>query len=442
MTSGLVGASLLVLAGAVACGDGKAAPGSMIAEQPTMFGGQAAGGSPSMAMAGSHVSSGGALDLIPTAGTPNDSTSGQAGVGGGCAATFVQAKLKTLAMFVMLDQSGSMREIVDQAKMVTRWQAVTTAFGSFVQNPATADFPVGLQYFGLPMTGSGSGGSGGGAATGGAAAGGAAAGGAAAGTGGGAIGFPGGPGGPGGVNGNVSCTVSDYAVPEVPIEPLAMNSQAIIASMAAHSPATTTPTLPAVQGGIQFASKYQTDHPDYKVVLVLATDGEPSGCNSTLANVVDAATMGLNGMPSIQTYVIGVGNNLSNLDAIAMAGGTQHAFLVSDGNVQQDLLMALTAIRGSEVPCEYSVPVPSTGKDLDFGKVNVQYTPTNGTAQVMQKVENAAACPASGNFWYYDNNAAPTQIKLCENSCKQLTGGGTGKVDIVLDCKETIVKPT
>jgi hypothetical protein len=235
--------------------------------------------------------------------------------------------------------------------------------------------------------------------------------------------------------------VSDYAKAEVPIAPLAMNAKAITDSMAAHAPLTTTPTLPAVQGGIQFVAQYQMEHPDHKVVLVLATDGEPSGCDSTLDNVTGAAAMGLSGTPSIRTYVIGVGDNLTNLDAIAKAGGTEHAFLVSDGNVQQDLLKALTAIQGADVPCEYSVPVPMTGKEIDFGKVNVQYSPTTGTSQVLQKVNTVADCVAGSKLWYYDNNAAPTQIVLCEDTCEQLTTAGAGKVEIVLDCKETVVKP-
>jgi len=33
-----------------------------------------------------------------------------------------------------------------------------------------------------------------------------------------------------------------------------------------------------------------------------------------------------------------VGDNLTNLDAIAVAGGTKHAFLIGDANVQPELL--------------------------------------------------------------------------------------------------------
>lgn len=422
----LVSVWLLALAGPTACSgikddaNGSTTEGSITAA--TNAGGAAAAGSaPVLTMAG--MTAGPGLDLGGTGGSAGAPAT-QGGSGGACAASYVQAKVKTLAMFVMLDQSKSMDQVVDAATMTSRWDAVTTAFAAFVNNPVTADFPVGLQYFGLPQSTS-SGGAGGGGGSGGMGGGGR-----------GPVGIPG-----GGPLGNVSCVVSDYAQPEVPIAPLAMNAKAITDSMAAHAPLTTTPTLPAVQGGIQFVAKYAMEHPDHKVVLVLATDGEPSGCDSTLDNVTAAAAMGLSGMPSIRTYVIGVGDNLSNLDAIAKAGGTEHAFLVSDGNVQQDLLKALTAIQGADVPCEYSVPVPMTGKEIDFGKVNVQYSPTTGTSQVLQKVNTVADCVAGSKLWYYDNNAAPTQIVLCEDTCEQLTTAGAGKVEIVLDCKETVVKP-
>lgn len=431
MASMLVSVSCLALVGPTACSgvkddsNGSTINGSTTAA--TNAGGAATAGSgPVFMVAGTPAGPG--LDLGGMGGSAGPPMS-QGGVGGGCAASYVQAKVKTLAMFVMLDQSQSMDKVVDSVTKARRWDAVTSAFAAFVNDPATAEFPVGLQYFGLPLD-SGSGGS------------------SSAGTGGAGMGGGGRgpgmmPGGnpPGGLFADVTCAVSDYAKAEVPIAPLAMNAKAITDSMAAHGPRTSTPTLPAVQGGIEFVVKYQMEHPDHKVVLVLATDGEPSGCGSTPDNVTAAAAMGLSGTPSIRTYVIGVGDNLTNLDAIAKAGGTEHAFLVSDGAVQQDLLKALTAIQGADVPCEYSVPVPMTGKEIDFGKVNVQYSPTTGTSQVLQKVNTVADCVAGSKLWYYDNNAAPTQIVLCEDTCEQLTTVGAGKVEIVLDCKETVVKP-
>ena len=43
----------------------------------------------------------------------------------------------------LVDQSKSMDQVVDSTNMMTRWDAVTGAFASFVSNPATAEIPVG-----------------------------------------------------------------------------------------------------------------------------------------------------------------------------------------------------------------------------------------------------------------------------------------------------------
>jgi hypothetical protein len=308
-------------------------------------------------------------------------------------------------MFIMLDQSRSMDEIVDEAAMTTRWTAVTSALNAFMMNPAAGSIPVGLQYFGLPVApDEGQGGR------------------------------------QGGGRNSSSCTVSDYAKPDVPIAPLSTNAGPIADSIARHAPLTNTPTLPAVQGGVQFVASYAADHPEYKVVLVLATDGEPSGCGSDLDTVSAAAVAGLTGMPSVETYVIGVGDNLTNLNAIAAAGGTKQAFLVSDANVQQDLITALTAIQGAVLPCQYSVPLPNAGKAVDFGKVNVQFTAGGGVMQEFHKVASMADCAAGGNLWYYDDNNAPKEILLCPDTCTAVTGDPSAKVNVVLDCKQTVVQ--
>ena len=120
MAWGLVGVSLLAFAASTACSGDKTSDGSTIGNSTPSGGMVGSGGATTSGGAtvatGGPIASGGALQLIPVGGTTGDETpighSGT-GVGGGCAATFVQAKVKTLAMFIMLDQSKSMDQIVD-----------------------------------------------------------------------------------------------------------------------------------------------------------------------------------------------------------------------------------------------------------------------------------------------------------------------------------------
>ena len=82
-------------------------------------------------------------------------------------------------------------------------------------------------------------------------------------------------------------------------------------------------------------------------VLVLATDGDPTECDTSISGIDAIAASGVSMSPKISTFVIGVGSSLSNLNSIAMAGGTQQAFLVdTGGNVNQQFLAAMNAIRG------------------------------------------------------------------------------------------------
>src|SRR5262249_46620595 len=130
-----------------------------------------------------------------------------------------------------------------------------------------------------------------------------------------------------------------------------------------------------------------------------------------------------------------VGSSLTNLNGIAQAGGTSQAYLVdTGGNAQQQFLDALNKIRGQALGCVYSIPLPEAGQ-IDYGKVNVQYTPGDGSPPVpLPKVSDKGSCPASGDAWYYDNDTAPTQIILCDTSCTKVSGDATAKIDILIGC--------
>jgi hypothetical protein len=312
-----------------------------------------------------------------------------------CASATSKATLQTLDMYVMLDQSGSMS---DKAGGDTKWQQVTSALQAFVSQPQLAGVGVGIQYFGL---------------------------------------------GPGGLpsGGPSSCDAADYRVAEVEIAPLPGVAHAIIASMGAHSPATDTPTMPALQGAIDHATAWQQAHSDHVTVVVFATDGEPqSSCDDNLADIDGVAAAGASSAQKILTFVIGVGTSLSNLDGMAQAGGTGQAYLVDTGaNAQQQFLDALNKIRGQALGCVYAIPLPEAGVAIDPGMVNVRYTPGDGSAPVtLPKVSGAGACPPSGDAWYYDDAAAPTKIVLCDTSCKRISGDATATVDIVTGCATVV----
>ena len=113
----------------------------------------------------------------------------------------------------------------------------------------------------------------------------------------------------------------DYAWAGIPIQPLPDAGDAILASIAAHAPGTSTPTAPALQGAIDHATAWQKAHPGRLRVVAFATDELPSERDLDPAHLAAIATAGYVGAPSIKTFVIGVGPALQELDAIAAAGG-------------------------------------------------------------------------------------------------------------------------
>jgi hypothetical protein len=411
----IVGASLLVGALGSSCSATKSSSG--------FTGAGGAGGSGSGQGAGTSDSSSDVGNFVTSGSTMSNTGSTGTGEGGGCAGDVTTAQQLPLDIFIMLDQSGSMLDTV--AGGGTKWDAVTAALKAFVTQPGLGGISVGIQYFGLPPGGSMTCGTtcatdaDCGPATCGPCFFGICLGGGAAGD---------------------SCDANDYAKADVEIAPLPGVAPAIINSINAHSPTTSTPTSAALAGAIQHAKDWATQHPNHVVIDIFATDGDPSECDLDQNNINAIAAAGYNGMPKISTFVIGVGSSLTALNGIAAAGGTGQAFIVdTTQNVNQQFIMALNAIRGAALGCNYKIPVPSVGQP-DYSKVNVEYTPGgSSTPQIIPQVAGKGQCPSNGDAWYYDDPNNPTQILLCDATCNKLSADNMGTVSVVLGCK-TIIK--
>src|SRR6185503_17009845 len=156
----------------------------------------------------------------------------------------------------------------------SRWDAMGTALGQFVDSPAPAmaGVQVGLTFFGLS-------------------------------------------------DGSVPCQQNSYATPVVPIGMLGTSGPAIKTAIAGTMPGGGTPTAPALQGAIAYARQYTMQNMGMRTAAVLlVTDGNPTGCNQQgVMQAVAAAQAGYMGMPQIKTFVVGMGNTAA-LSQVALAG--------------------------------------------------------------------------------------------------------------------------
>jgi hypothetical protein len=421
--------------------------------------------------------SGGTIGVGGTVNVDGNTTGGSGGFAAGCAADTHEGEQLPLDLVVMLDRSGSMTE--DTAAGPTKWEAVTQALTSFVTAPTSAGLGVGLQYFPLikagvpetctndsqcgtsgpcllktclggnqiiPCTSNGSCGPFGQCAD---------------------LGYC--SGNPAiycapvgstacGNEGNcvklsssscinaTSCLLGDYTNLAVPIALLPGNETALVNSINAQDPYGDTPTGPALQGAIDQAKAYNQANPTHRVAVVLATDGLPTSCNPTQINqIAQLAASAYAGTPSVVTFVIGVfaGNDntaKNNLNTIATAGGSGAAFMVDTGqNVTQQFQAALDQIKGTALACEFQIPTP-TGGTLDYGKVNIEVSSSDGT-QTLFYVGSAAQCDPVNGGWYYDidpSAGTPTKILVCPATCAAFKAATDAKVQVLIGC-QTIV---
>jgi hypothetical protein len=228
------------------------------------------------------------------------------------------------------------------------------------------------------------------------------------------------------------CDAASYAKPNVAIAPLPANAKPITDAIGKQMPGGNTPTVPALQGAIDYATAYSKNGSGRSASVVFVTDGLPNGCRSTIPNATKAATTAFQGMPQVKTYVVGLGATMS-LDEIALggSGGATH-FFPATGDVAGQLTAALKQVAGA-ITCDYVIPT-TTGKALDFGQVNVQVkVGSGGMPQLVGNVGTAAGCMASGG-WYYDNPMAPTKITLCAQSCDPLKAAAGSTLQVLIGC--------
>lgn len=319
-----------------------------------------------------------------------DMGNGGATLGPSCANATFSAELRPLTLYVLLDQSGSMKEDGD------RWTPVTSAIRAFVNAAESEGVRVALQYFALGETDS------------------------------------------------AKCQADTYALPEVNVQ-LPAGIAELEASIQAHdfpeSECCTndnvhsgTPTRPAVEGATRWLGQWLSANPEQVGALLLATDGNPSDICAD--NRVEDVATALSEAASrgVSTYVIGIAHE-ENLQELAEAGGTGAPPFIIDGSgarTELEFLNALQAIRGSALACDYDIPEgPASNHDL----VNIQYSSGASNEPItLLRMSGAEACDSAVAGWYYIETGNELRLQLCPQTCREVSTSAGGRVEIVVGC--------
>jgi hypothetical protein len=231
----------------------------------------------------------------------------------------------------------------------------------------------------------------------------------------------------------------DYSKPDVPIAPASTNAAQFGTVLGMLTPHLNTPTEQVLTGSYKAAQAYIAANPGRSVAVVLVTDGMPFACNNDKTGAASAALAktAFEGTPSIETYVVGLGK-VDTLDAIALAGtgGVTH-YIAANADATQKILDLLKAV-STMITCDYTIP--TNGKTLDYGAVNVQAKlgPT-GTFDKVLYVTGGSKCAAAKGGWFYDVTpnppvSTPHTITLCPETCNPLKATEGSALQVLIGC--------
>ena len=210
--------------------------------------------------------------------------------------------------------------------------------------------------------------------------------------------------------GGGSCSVS--LDPQVKISPL--SAATVQSQIAGTSPNSYTPTASA----INVANLYmQTVTDGNSKAILLATDGEPNcGSNqatttsdlpNTIAAIQSAAGAG------VPVYVVGIGPSTTNLDQMAVAGGTTNYYPATS---PAELTAALDKIsKIVALTCAFQTPQPP--QDI---------------TQVWVYVDKQLVDQSVDNGWTF--GATPSDIVLTGTTCANVLAGLSSNVQIIQGC--------
>lgn len=163
--------------------------------------------------------------------------------------------------------------------------------------------------------------------------------------------------------------------------------------------------------------------------------------------------------PPVNEFVFhGIFSSLSKDDACAISSseacctyaapdgeGVQYRDLVeATGGVAADLCeqdfdpvfqqFAESVIAHSELNCEWSIPAPPAGEELNPDLVNVEFTSGDSSTD-FGYVSSPDECGDLDHAWYYDDPRDPKQVLVCPKTCDYIRSAPVPRLAVTFGCE-------
>jgi len=252
------------------------------------------------------------------------------------------------------------------------------------------------------------------------------------------------------------CDPSSYAEPALDFPATA---SAVKVSLDEQTPRGDSPARTALHGAIAHARAWRAEQGGGDVAVVLATDGVPTDCSTARAmsaessaaldDLVAEAAEGFAPVlepagASVRTFVLGVLGETdltaaTGLTRVAEAGGTEQAYiLAAEGNIEQELLAGLRAIRDSSLGCRLAFAPEQT---VDTELVLVALESGDGSSEALEMVP-PEACSATSHQWHFDTDPTTgraTGLELCPATCDFVRSSPDTQITVVLPCRPPLL---
>jgi hypothetical protein len=404
---------LLAAAGlAGACSDGSTTgdPGSAAgsgaagaSSGSAGFSGASAGDGASGGVA-ARAGAGGGI-AIPVGGTTGAGNGGNGGNGEVCATETASASLEPVYLAFAFDVSGSMgKGDYPWHDVKLKWEPVVAATRAFLEDPASAGLQASLTVF------------------------------------------------PNDEEEDERCDAERYTEPDVSMRELPSSAFGeALDAIREEDWRGGTPTLAVVDGVLSYIEEQAEEQPG-RYAFVLVTDGYPQGCDDDEDDIEEVAELVGAVAGEVPTFVLGIKNpeltdedgeeapdTVSDLQSIAVAGGTETAYLIDTGDPTQTSSafgQAVDRIRGAAISCNIAIPEPPGTRTFEKDKVIVSYASGATTTELSYDPE----CGRE-SAWHYDDLDDPTAVVLCEDACAQIQSDPNATLQVAFTCETVIDVP-